>query len=256
MRLSTRVHGFLDYIVGALLVGVQVAKALGEAPMLQPDSLMLLEAAFSHFGFSADNGHGKPGFFRNVIDKRVVKGPLVSTFSAQDTVVGGPYAIMSRLAGDNTREIGDASDEFGGIGRNGPLKTTEVATGRLQAAGTAYDYQPGVINNLDGSGGLIKDHADVTEEDLVAWGKEQIPVYMMTHPAIEDRIVYVENWDEDHSVQLKNLALASPAAAQRLCNSRASCSVPSPPWGTRPGRAARWPSSGPTRCGSPAAVPR
>ena len=43
---------------------------------------------------------------------------------------------MSRLAGDNTREIGDASDEYGGIGRNGPLKTTEVASGRLHAPGT------------------------------------------------------------------------------------------------------------------------
>ena len=63
-----------------------------------------------------------------MIAKQVVKGPFVSTFSAQDTVVGKAYSIMSRLAGDNTREIGDASDEFGGIGRNGPLKTTEVAT--------------------------------------------------------------------------------------------------------------------------------
>ena len=60
----------------------------------------------------------------------MVKGPFVSTFSAQDTVVGRAYSIMSRLAGDNTREIGDASDEFGGIGRNGPLKTDEVANCR------------------------------------------------------------------------------------------------------------------------------
>ena len=77
---------------------------------------MLLEAAFSHFGFSADNGHGSAGFFRDVIVQQVVKGPFLSTFSAQDTVVGKAYSVMSRLAGDNTRAIGDASDEFGGIG--------------------------------------------------------------------------------------------------------------------------------------------
>ena len=157
------------HLVGHSLGGrlmASCAKALGDAPMLQPDSLMLLEAAFSHFGFSADNGHGKPGFFRDVIAKQVVKGPFVSTFSAQDTVVGRPYSIMSRLAGDNTREIGDASDEFGGIGRNGPLKTTEVATARLHAPGTAYEYKADVINNLDGSGGLIKDHGDVTNEAI------------------------------------------------------------------------------------------
>ena len=142
------------------------AKALCDAPKLQPDSLMLLEAAFSHFGFSANNGHGNAGFFRDVIAKQIVKGPFVSTFSAQDTVVGRAYSIMSRLAGDNTREIGDASDEFGGIGRNGPQKTTEVFNARLVPSGTAYDYKAGVINNLDGSGGLIKSHGDVTSDAI------------------------------------------------------------------------------------------
>ena len=157
------------HLVGHSLGGrlmASCAKALGDTPLLQPDSLLLLEAAFSHYGFSADNGRGKPGFFRDVIARKVVKGPFVSTFSAQDTVVGGPYSIMSRLAGDNTREIGDASDEYGGIGRNGALKTTEVATAKLHVPGTAYDYQADVINNLDGSGGLIKDHGDVTNDAI------------------------------------------------------------------------------------------
>ena len=127
---------------------------------------MLLEAAFSHYGFSSNNGHGAAGFFRNVLVQQVVKGPFVSTFSAQDTVVGKAYSVMSRLAGDNTREIGDARDEFGGLGRNGPLKTSEVATTRLNNAGTPYDFKDRVINNLDGSGGLIKDHSDVTNEAI------------------------------------------------------------------------------------------
>jgi hypothetical protein len=140
------------------------AKALGETPRLQVDSLMLLEAAFSHFGFSADNGHGVPGFFRDVIVNQVVKGPFVSTFSTGDTVVGYAYAVMSRLARDNTRGIGDASDEFGGIGRNGPLKTKEVANAPFKKPSTAYEYKPGVINNLDGSGGFIKNHGDVTND--------------------------------------------------------------------------------------------
>jgi hypothetical protein len=157
------------HLVGHSLGGrlmASCAKALGEPPRVQPDSLMLLEAAFSHYGFSADNGRGNAGFFRDVIAGKVVRGPFVSTFSAQDTVVGKAYSIMSRLAGDNTREIGDASDEYGGIGRNGPLKTKEVVTGRLHAAGTAYEYQADVINNLDGSGGLIKDHGDVTNDAI------------------------------------------------------------------------------------------
>jgi hypothetical protein len=161
---AVRIH-LVGHSLGGRLMA-SCAKALGDTPILQPDSLMLLEAAFSHYGFSANNGRGKPGFFRDVIARKVVKGPFVSTFSAQDTVVGGPYSIMSRLAGDNTREIGDASDEYGGIGRNGALKTTEVATSKLHVPGTAYDYQADVINNLDGSGGLIKDHGDVTNDAI------------------------------------------------------------------------------------------
>ena len=138
------------------------AKALCVRPKLQPDSLTLLEAAFSHYGFSPDNGRGTAGFFRDVVEKKVVKGPIVSTFSAEDTVVGRAYAISSRLARDSSREIGDASDEFGGIGRNGALKTTEVANSPLLTPEKVYDYKLGVINNLDGSGGLIKSHGDVT----------------------------------------------------------------------------------------------
>jgi hypothetical protein len=155
------------HLVGHSLGGrlmASCAKSLSDAPPVRVNSLLLLEAAFSHFGFSADNGRGKAGFFRDVIDKHVVQGLFLSTFSAQDTVVGTAYSIMSRLALDNTREIGDASDEFGGIGRNGPLKTTEVVTTPLHKPGTAYTYQANVINNLDGSGGLIKEHGDVTND--------------------------------------------------------------------------------------------
>ena len=154
-----RIH-LVGHSLGGRLMA-SCAKALSETPTLQVDSLMLLEAAFSHFGFSEDNGHGASGFFRDVVVKQVVKGPFVSTFSKEDTVVGNAYAIMSRLAFDNTREIGDASDEFGGIGRNGPLKTEEVANLPFNNPGTVYTYKREVINNLDGSGGYIKDHGDV-----------------------------------------------------------------------------------------------
>jgi hypothetical protein len=163
--LRRSVPGIRIHLVGHSLGGrlmAACAKALCDRPKLQPDSLTLLEAAFSHYGFSPDNGRGNAGFFRDVVSKGIVKGPFLSTFSAEDTVVGKAYAISSRLAGDSAREIGDASDEFGGIGRNGALKTTEVAHSPLHAPGTAYEYRTGVIHNLDGSGGLIKDHGDVT----------------------------------------------------------------------------------------------
>ena len=72
---------------------------------------------------------------------------------------------MSRLAGDNTREIGDASRR---VRRHRPQRTAEDDGSRQRAAARAparrTTTRTGVINNLDGSGGLIKDHSDVTNE--------------------------------------------------------------------------------------------
>ena len=160
---TVRIHLVGHSLGGRLMAGC--AKSLATPPPVQPDSLMLLEGAFSHYGFSADNGQGTPGFFREVISQQVVKGPLLSTYSFEDTVVGQAYAITSRLAGDNSRAIGEADDPYGGIGRNGPQKTTEVVIARMGAPGAAaYDFKPGVITSLNGSGGIIKDHGDVTNE--------------------------------------------------------------------------------------------
>ena len=159
---DVRVHLVGHSLGGRLMAGC--VKALGEAPRLQVDSLTLLEAAFSHFGFSADNGQGVPGFFRDVIVNQIVKGPFVSTFSSEDTVVGYAYAVMSRLARDNTRGIGDASMNLVvsvATGRSRPKKLRTRCSGNRQRR---TEYKPGVINNLDGSGGFIKNHGDVTNE--------------------------------------------------------------------------------------------
>src|SRR5262249_7185699 len=152
---SIRIHLVGHSLGGRLMAGC--AKSLAQNPMVQPDSLTLLEAAFSHFGFSANNEKGEPGFFRDVIQKGVVKGPLIATFSAQDSVVGTVYAVASRLAGDNLKAVGDANDPFGGIGRNGAQKTAEAVVEKLHAVGAAYQFIPGKNLNLVGSGGVIEE---------------------------------------------------------------------------------------------------
>lgn len=164
---SIKIHLVGHSLGGRLMAGC--AKSLAQAPLVQPDSMMLLEAAFSHYGFSANNNKGSAGFFRDVIAKQVIKGPLVESFSYQDTVVGITYAIPSRLGGDNTKAIGDANDEFGGIGRNGAQLTAESHFQPMKSANTLhtpYIFRTGVVNCIDGSGGLIKDHGDVTNADV------------------------------------------------------------------------------------------
>jgi hypothetical protein len=156
--------GLKIHLVGHSLGGRLMAacsKSLAN-PKLQPDSVTLLQAAFSHYGFSADNGRGKAGFFRAVLQDQVVRGPLVATFSKLDTVVGTVYAVASRLAGDTTEAIGDAGDPFGGIGRNGSLKTQEAVSDVLHEVGQAYNFTTNKVTSLDGSANLITSHGDVT----------------------------------------------------------------------------------------------
>jgi hypothetical protein len=155
---AVKIHLVGHSLGGRLMAGC--AKSLAQTNS-HVESLCLLEAAFSHYGFSPNNGKGQVGFFRDVIDKNVVTGPLIATYSAQDTVVGTVYAVASRLASDSVQEVGDANDPYGGIGRNGAQKTAESVSGVLHAVGTPYQFQIPKVNCLDGSGGLIKDHGDV-----------------------------------------------------------------------------------------------
>ena len=152
------------HLVGHSLGGrlmASCAKALAEEGMHKIDSLTLLQAAFSHYGLSSTRRENTPGFFRPVIDMHVVTGPLIATYSAADTVVGKAYAIMSRLANDNVKAIGDENDEFGGIGRNGAQNAPHAIVEPLHRAGSPYDFRPNVIINLDGSADLITSHGDV-----------------------------------------------------------------------------------------------
>jgi len=162
------VPGIKVHLVGHSLGGrlmASCARALAEDGKHQVDSLMLLQAAFSHYGLSRTPTN-KPGFFRAVMDRKVVRGPLIATYSAKDTVVGNAYAIMSRLANDNVKAIGDENDEFGGIGRNGAQNAEHSLVEPLHQAGAAYAFQPDVITNLDGSKGLITNHGDVRNADV------------------------------------------------------------------------------------------
>lgn len=130
-------------------------------------SVLLLQAAFSHYGFAPQipqgpsQAHG--GAFRRAADPRAVTGPFTATYSARDTVVGYVYAIASRLAGDNFKAIGDASDAYGGIGRNGAQHTPEARSTVLLDAHQDYTLDDTHIVCVDGSAADgITNHSDVT----------------------------------------------------------------------------------------------
>ena len=136
-------------------------------------SMSLLQAAFSHNGFSKSMN----GFFRSVVDNRRIKGPIVITYTSNDRAVGVAYPVASRLAGTVASALGDANDKFGGLGRNGAQKMEpdEVAGGidQLLAVGGKYSWRSGRFHNLESSKYIINPsggdaHMFVTGKE-VAW---------------------------------------------------------------------------------------
>jgi len=136
-------------------------------------SMSLLQAAFSHNGFSKSMN----GFFRTVVDNHRIKGPIVITYTPNDHAVGIAYPVASRLAGTVASAFGDANDKFGGLGRNGAQKMEpgEVVQGvdQLLAVNGRYSWQSGRFHNLESSKYIIDPnggdaHMFVTGKE-VAW---------------------------------------------------------------------------------------
>ena len=129
-------------------------------------SLTLLQAAFSHNGFSKI----MKGFFRNVVEAKRVAGPILITYTKNDKAVGLAYPIASRINNDTTMAIGDENDKFGGIGRNGAQKmeSGEVDSNEavLRVTGEKYAFSAGKFFNLRGDA-FITGHGDVTGKQIV-----------------------------------------------------------------------------------------
>ena len=135
-----------------------------ERPNVQLFSLVILQGAYSHNALSTQVS----GAFPSVIGKPA--GPIVITHTHNDLACTLAYAIASRLSRDNTQGIGDASDEFGAMGANGPQK---IAAGASEPDNTTTVFAPkrGKINTFLADHYIIKTsqtdaHNNVTNETV------------------------------------------------------------------------------------------
>ncbi|SFW30529.1 alpha/beta fold hydrolase [Nitrosovibrio sp. Nv17] len=158
-RLASRVRAV--HLIGHSFGGRVVAAAAAHSHTDRIRSMTLLQAAFSHNGFS------KAGFFRDVVDRKRIGGPILITHTPNDKAVGLAYPLASRINGDKAMAFGDKNDVFGAIGRNGAQKMEagEAVDGPLLAVGGDYAFQPGRFFNLEASR-FIRDHSDVTGKEI------------------------------------------------------------------------------------------
>ncbi len=159
IRLHLIGHSFGGRLVSAAALGPD------NQPPLRIDTLTLLQAAFSHYGFARDYEPSKNGFFRRVIDQQIVKGPVIVTCTSNDRAVGLAYPLASLMAGQVAAALGDKNSKYGGIGRNGAQKTPEADDGVLQGVSGHYDFAPGNIYNLNADA-CITGHSDICKKEV------------------------------------------------------------------------------------------
>ena len=64
------------------------------------------------------------------------------------------------------------------------------------------------------AGGLLKILKKIRSKQW--FGSEQIPTYLMTHPAVEDRITYIDSWLENYNRTSRPIPLVNPDEFRRV----------------------------------------
>jgi hypothetical protein len=163
---ALKIH-MLRHSFGCRLVTAAVAGPANTDP-LPVDSMSLLQAAFSHYGFAQSYDGSHDGFFRRVVtDPARVRGPLIITFTSKDKAVGLAYPIASRIARQVASAFGDANDPYGGLGRNGAQKTPGSQVVALAQTGSAYSFAARGVYSLDANA-VITAHSDLGHDE-VGW---------------------------------------------------------------------------------------
>jgi pimeloyl-ACP methyl ester carboxylesterase len=161
---NIKIH-LVGHSFGGRLV-TSAANALDGSPQTRPNTMILLQAAFSHNGFAQRFDGKRDGFFREVITKRKISGPIIITHSVKDRAVGLAYPIASKLSGDDSAGLGASDDRFGGIGRNGAQHTPEADnTSALGPSNCAYSFQAGRLYNLNADS-VIQGHSDIRRPEV------------------------------------------------------------------------------------------
>ena len=143
-------HSFGCIVVSSILGGPH-----GDGALPRPvHSAALVQGALSLWAY-ADRipDSDKPGYFRHVLQKQAVSGPIVTTQSINDKAVGLAFPAAVGLVGEVDFPVGPAVvlPKYGGIGTWG-IQGTVIAESRpMLDAHSEYKLRAGRIYNIDGS---------------------------------------------------------------------------------------------------------
>jgi hypothetical protein len=146
--------------------------ALPDSGQLRPNTMTLLQGAFSHNGFAEKFDDVNDGAFRPVVARKKVRGPILITHTRNDKAVGVAYPIASRIAGQTAAALGDENDIYGGLGSNGAQNQTttpERVVGTLLDVGGSYPFAGGATSSRPYNllaDAFIAGHSDIVKPQV------------------------------------------------------------------------------------------
>jgi len=148
-------HSFGCIVVSSILGGPG-----GNGTLTRPvNSAVLVQGAMSLWSYAEDIPESdKPGYFRQILAKRTVTGPILTTQSVNDKAIGIAFPAAVGLVGEV--DFAAKLPKFGGIGAWGIQGTPNVETKDMLDERAEYHFEPGRIYNLNGSR-FIADHSAI-----------------------------------------------------------------------------------------------
>ena len=152
---NANVH-LMGHSFGCIVVSSILGGPAGQGALLRPvQSAVLIQGALSLWSYADDiPDSARPGYFRHVLQNGAVSGPIVTTQSMHDTAVGLAFPAAVGLVDEVDFGAGTTNvvlPKFGGIGTWGIQGTWVAEATAMLDAGSAYNFQPGRIYNLDSS---------------------------------------------------------------------------------------------------------
>ena len=157
-------HSFGCIVVSSLIGGPKASHALPR-PV---DSVALIQGAVSLWSF-ADTlpGESGKGYFQPLLQRKAIRGPLITTQSIHDSAVGTLYPLASAASFAGASFGAGDLPRLGAIGKFG-IQGLGSAEGRKMLESTKdYGFAPGGIYNLEASsfiatgGGMSGAHSDI-----------------------------------------------------------------------------------------------
>jgi hypothetical protein len=148
-------HSFGCIVVSSILGGPG-----GNGALTRPvNSAVLVQGAMSLWSYAEDiPDSDKPGYFRQILRRQAVSGPIVTTQSVNDKAVGLAFPAAVGLVGEV--DFVAKLPKFGGIGAWGIQGTTIAEARDMLDERGEYRFEPGHIYNLNGSR-FISDHSAI-----------------------------------------------------------------------------------------------